>query len=388
MKHFLLRSQLVLALVVFAATACSKKEIKVSDSHGTLDPAASALKVNVTTIAGKIGDHGNAEDGNGADARFWNPTKMVFDNRNNTLYVADGTTIRSIDQQNNVKSYMPLGTISSFNEILDIDVAPGPSGGSLYFTSKENDLWKIEPNGPTITATKIIDRVYGGNATGSLNSVDHFDGANGLACGESGQIYFFNSYWNVLHRIDFTSVSPFVGTVSGFAGKALSTRSGNAWPFQDGLGEMASFAGAVPDICSDRNGNVYVADFYNDLVRIVTPEGKVNSLFQYKNGLGIDQDGTVSIAQANRPMQVTCSRDGSLVYFSTYHLGGNHLPALRLVRPGKEVTTLIGDSNIYGDGDGKTAGFSTIGGLAASADGKTIFVSEPGKKVIRKVVVQ
>ena len=58
-----------------------------------------------------------------------------------------------------------------------------------------------------------------------------------------------------------------------------------------------------------------------------------------------------------------------------------------MVRPGKEVITVAGGET-YGDGSSAGAGFGTIGGLAVTADGKTIYVAEPGKKVIRKVVIQ
>ncbi|MEP7317443.1 MAG: hypothetical protein ABI921_01840 [Panacibacter sp.] len=129
-----------------------------------------------------------------------------------------------------------------------------------------------------------------------------------------------------------------------------------------------------------------MADFANDLVRKISPEGIVSSMFQYKNGWGIDEDGPVSVAQANRVTQVTSSQDGTYVFFTTYGKGGNTLPSLRVVRQGKDVITLLGNSLTYGDGTGNTAGISTVGGIAATADGKTIYISEPGKKVIRKVV--
>ena len=339
----------------------------------------------VSTIAGKLGDHGNAEDGQGANARFWNPTKMIFDSRNNMLYVADGNTIRSIDAQNNVNTYLPLGKLSTYNEIMDLDLAPGAAGGTLYIVTKENDLIKIEPANGQVNVTKLADRIYGGNATGALNSADHFDGASGVTVGRNGEIYFFNSFWNTLRRVILSGAG---GTVEPFAGKPLASRSGTAWPFQDGMGETASFGGSVSDISSDANGNIYVADFRNDLVRMVTPAGAVSSLFQYKEGWGIDKDGPVSAAQANRVTQVSATRDGGSVFFTTYGEGGNNLPALRLVRPGKDVATLVGFSNTYGDGQSKNAGLGTIGGIATTPDGKTIYISEPGNKVIRRVVLQ
>ncbi len=187
---------------IIMASACSKK---TEASQGTQDPPPTEnnFNVTVTTIAGKVNDPGNGEDGNGVNARFQNPTKMVFDNRNKMLYVADGTCIRQIDEQNNVQTYLPRGVLSPYNEIKDIDIAPGTNGGTLYFVSKENDLCKIEPNGDSYTITKIIDRVWGGNETGPVNTANQLDLPNGITTGNNGIIYFFNTAWNTMHRLNF-----------------------------------------------------------------------------------------------------------------------------------------------------------------------------------------
>ena len=52
------------------------------------------------------------------------------------------------------------------------------------------------------------------------------------------------------------------------------------------------------------------------------------------------------------------------------------------------MSTLVGKSSVYGDGSGDVAAFGEIGGIAATADGKTVYVSEVGNKVIRKVTIQ
>lgn len=369
---------------VIVLSSCTNKDV---DDPDTPDKPVTNLSVTVTTIAGKLDDHGNGEDGQGTAARFWNPTKMIYDSRNNLLYVADGTVIRSIDAQNNVKTYMPLGVISRWSEILDLSLAPGV-GGSLYIATAEHDLLKIEPDGTSVKKTVLADRIYGGNETGDLNSADHFDGTHGIATGTNGEIYFFNAFWNTMRRVTLSSLDPVQGIVEPFAGKSLTSRSGNAWPFADGQGEGATFGGVVDDIASDAQGTIYVADYWNDELRMVSPDGKVTSLLKYMHGIGIDEDGPVGTAQANHVTQVACSQNGLLVFFGTLGNGGNNLPRLRVVVNKKEVITLTKSGTTYGDGTGETAGLETIGGLAATPDGKTIFVSEPGKKVIRKVTIQ
>src|SRR6476620_5700700 len=166
MKHYLFtRASRFLLAMVFLTTACSKTIDVKNDLNKISNASANELStftVNVSTIAGKFGTQGDA-DGKGANARFWNPTKMVYDNRNKTLYVADGTVIRSIDAQNNVKTYLPYGKIKNYDEILDMDVTRDLVVGSLYFITKENNLYKIEPNGTSYKLTTIADRIYGGD---------------------------------------------------------------------------------------------------------------------------------------------------------------------------------------------------------------------------------
>lgn len=139
---------LFIAAGTIAFSSCTKGNIaytlpttptRIADNLNTT--LVKTANVKVTTIAGKLDDHGNAEDGNGSNARFWNPPKMVYDSPNNLLYVADGTVVRSIDGQNNVKTYVPLGAIgSSYNEILDLDVAPGIAGGTLYLITNNASI--------------------------------------------------------------------------------------------------------------------------------------------------------------------------------------------------------------------------------------------------------
>ncbi|TKK71743.1 hypothetical protein FC093_01595 [Ilyomonas limi] len=340
---------LFIAIGIIACSSCNKDKIRdtaIAGDRAAYNAVATLVNtsnVKVTTIAGKLDDPGNAQDGNGSNARFWNPTKMVYDSRNNLLYVADGTVIRSIDGQNNVKTYVPLGAIgSSYNEILDMDVAPGTAGGTLYIITKENDLWKIVPNGTSGKATNIVNRIYGGNAVGALNSGDHFDLPNGLATGANGEIYFFNEAWNTMHRITLSGAK--TGTVSTFAGKPLTVRggTGTSYPYKNGLGDAATFGSRVSDLSADTVGNIYVADLDNELVRKVTPAGKVTALFQYTNKIGSDLDGPVSSATSNNVTQVSARKDGKMIFFTTYGNANNGLSALRVVRPGNDVTTLVG----------------------------------------------
>jgi hypothetical protein len=182
----LIRKLFLFAVVAaIAFSSCTKN--KGPYTPPPPDNGDGEFSVNVTTIAGQVSNKGG-EDGNGSDARFWNPTKMVYDSRNNMLYIADGSVIRSMDAQNNVSTYVPLNAIGgSFDEILDMDVAPG-AGGTIYVTTMYSQLWKIEPNGSGSKAILLASNTYGGDDVGPLNSGDHFDLAYGVATGRNGEI--------------------------------------------------------------------------------------------------------------------------------------------------------------------------------------------------------
>ena len=391
MKHSLKPGAYLFVMIAVIFSACTKNIDTKSNANSLATSNvsnATTYVVNVTTVAGKYKLQGDA-DGKGANARFWNPTKMVYDNRNHTLYIADGTVIRSMNAQNNVKTYLPFGKINNYDEILDMDVTPDSTGGSLYFITEQNDLYKIEPKGTSYKLTTIVNRIYGGNEIGKLNKRDHFDIPRGVATGKNGDVYFFNESWNTIHHIHFTSTAPYDGNVKTFAGAPSFDRGGESGPFHDGTGEAATFGRGVWDMCADGHGNLYVADYSDDLVRKVTPAGVVTSLFQYENGLGVDVDGPVSQAQANKVDHVTTTRDGKSIYFTTYGRVGYKSPALRIAKPGINVTTLVGKNPTnWGDGSGDVAGFEEIGGIATTADGKTVYVSEVANKVIRKVTIQ
>lgn len=389
------RRNTTLLVFILALTflSCTKQASSNSNNGGDTgddgDPGTNNLTVNVTTVAGKANDKGNAEDGNGGNARFWSPGKMIYDNRNSILYIADGSVIRCMDEQLNVSTYLPLNAIgNSYDEILDICLAPG-SGGSLYITTKANELWRIVPNGTHGKPVNLASRDYAGNETGVLNTCDHFDRAVGLATGANGEIYFFNQSYNTLHRITLTSAT--AGIVEPFAGRSFTQPGGDGqpYPFADGAGDAATFNSRVQDITSDAAGNIYVADFDNNIIRKVTPAGEVTSLFPFKGFVGLDVDGLISSARSNNVIQITCTPGGDNIYFASFGNAAGNTFGLRLLRQGKDVTTLVGHrNNNYGDGDGQTAGLAEIGGLAVTPDGKTIYLSEPGMKVIRKVTIQ
>jgi sugar lactone lactonase YvrE len=94
------------------------------------------------------------------------------------------------------------------------------------------------------------------------------------------------------------------GVVTTLAGLAGSRNYG----FVDGTGSAARFDGPT-GLAVDAAGNLYVADSYNDAIRLVTPEGVVTTLAG-GTGVGENIDGPLLQARFYSPSDVALDANG------------------------------------------------------------------------------
>ena len=151
------------------------------------------------------------------------------------------------------------------------------------------------------------------------------------------------------------------GMVSTFAGTA------GAWGDKDGKGAVANFSDPR-NIVIDSHGNLFVADFHNNLIRKITPDGVV-STFVGNGNFGL-KDGVGTKAELFYPNHLAIDSQNN-IYLSqkTY---------VRKITPEGAVSTLAGvnDDTVFKSVDGKAdARFTSINGLAVDAHGN-VYVSE------------
>ncbi len=181
----------------------------------------------VTTLAGAAGQHGFT-DGPGKSARFYDPASIAVDAAG-TLYVADMGNHR-------IREISPTGEVSTLAGIVplaEIRAADGMDGA------------RGSADGPTATA--------------------RFDGPTGVAVDATGTVYVVDRGNNAIRR-----VSP-AGEVSTLAGAPHTLGHRN------GPGAVARFDGPI-GIAIDAAGALYVGDTGNQLIRKITPDGKVRTL--------------------------------------------------------------------------------------------------------------
>ncbi|MCL2500988.1 MAG: S-layer homology domain-containing protein [Defluviitaleaceae bacterium] len=272
------------------------------------------------------GDLGNA-DGRTFETLFANPHGLTFDN-NGSLVVFD-TYNAGVKRLGKRKSQTLLG----------LDVV-------------NDDFGFAQPghlDGPQTAAlfSRPVDGVYAPN--GDLFIVDRDNHAIRLLRGDR--------------------VYTFAGGVQGFA---------------DGLFGAARF-NTPSAIAIDKNGNLYIADTLNHVIRRISPDGSVTTVAG-RNGVPGYADGRGSAARFNEPSGIAVCGNGYLYIADT----GNHV--IRRITPEGYVTTVAGvvspipmgeeyGTGGYADGAARLALFNFPRGLYW-ADG-VLFIADTGNHAIR-----
>ncbi|WP_298581341.1 gluconolaconase [uncultured Luteimonas sp.] len=242
---------------------------------------------------------------------------------------------------------------------------------ATFFWQPLRDWWRGPPPSLPATAFDWVPRIVPLAGDGHRGARDghglqaRFDEPWGLVRGPDGSLFVADG--GEANRI--RRIAP-DGTVGTFAG------SGEG--FADGIGAAAKFH-TPSSLAIDRLGNLYLADTGNHAIRKVSRNGRVTTLA----GTGVPgfRDGEGALAQFRAPMGVAVDEAGRVFVADTWN------DRIRVIdRDGRVRTLAGGDGPGFADGTGATARFDTPAALVLAGDGR-VWVADTGNRALRWIDV-
>jgi sugar lactone lactonase YvrE len=345
----------------------------------------------VTTIAGSPGQTGSANGTNGT-ALFYAPTGIAVDHALN-LYVADygNSTIRKITpvgtnwvvatlagSAGQTGSANGTGTAATFSDPQGIAV---DGSGNVYVGDTANDLIrKITPSG--VVTTLAGSAGVGGYANG-IGTTATFNNPCGLAVDDFGNVYVADSGNNVIRKITpGGEVSTYASGFNVPSGVAVNVDASLFYVADSGNNRITgSFTvGGLHypmGVALDREGNVYAADTYNQMIRKITPAGLLTTLAGSMAQAGSADGSGNLLARFQFPEGLAVDVASNVYVADTYN------QTIRKISPNGWVTTIAGRAGQTGSANGLPE-FSIPLGVAVDNAGN-VYVADYGNEEVRKI---
>ena len=230
------------------------------------------------------------------------------------------------------------------------------AAGNLYIADQNNSrVRKVDPNG--IITTVAGNGTPGYSGDGGVASSAELNDPSDVATDSSGNLYIVE-YLGARVR----KVSP-GGIITTVAGNGTSGYSGDGGP-----ATSAELSGPI-GIAVDSAGNLYIADQYNNRIRMVNLNGTIVTVAG--NGTsGFSGDGGAATgAKLNYPATIALDSSGSL------YIADTNNSRVRKVSASGVISTVAGNGGFGYSGDGGAATIAELNnpaGLAMDSSGKPL----------------
>jgi hypothetical protein len=375
-------------------------EIELFDSSGNVlvstnifgtstGPLTALTPGTISTVAGN-GRQGYSGDGSAATgAQLSQPTDVAVDGAGN-LYIADSenNVIRKVSASDGTIStvagngrggrYSGDGGAATGAQLYNQFGVAVDGAGNLYIADSGNNvIRKVSASDGTIST------VAGNNANGAGYSGDGGAATRaqlnfpwGVAVDGAGNLYIADWGNNVIRKVSASD-----GTISTVAGNGSAGNSG------DGSAATRAQLSQPTGVAVDGAGNLYIADWGNNVIRKVSASDGTISTVAGNGGMGYSGDGGAATgAELSQPTDVAVDGAGNL-YIADW---GNNV--IRKVSASDGTISTVAGNNASG------AGYSGDGGAATSAqlnypwgvavDGAgNLYIADAHNNVIRKVNV-
>ncbi len=221
----------------------------------------------------------------------------------------------------------------------------------------------------------VVTTAIGGGPNGIPATDANLYNPYGVALDSTGNVYIASFNQHRVFKVNTSTgvISVVAGSgAQGYAGDGVTGGAANASLYHP-------FAVAV-----DTTGNVYIADQYNCVVRKVDTTNTITTIAGIAGSCGYSGDGGKgTAAQLYYPDGVGLDSNGNLFIGDN-----NNCVVRRLILSTDVISTYAGNHTCgySGDGGAATASeLSSVGGVAADSSGN-VFIADYGNCVIREVV--
>lgn len=275
----------------------------------------------INTIAGN-GTAGYSGDGGQAtDAELHNPEGVAIDNAGN-IYIADyaNNRIRKVNTAGIISTVAGNGTAGYSGDGAAATAAKinGPQGvavdavGNLYIADQTNNVIRmVNTTGTITTVAGNVTQGYSGDSGPATAAT--INQPYGVACDAVGNMYIADQGNSCVRKVNASGI--------------ISTIAGNATQGYSGDGGAATIAQLFypRDVTVDAAGNLYIADLNNNVIRKVNTSGIITTIagngFNAGTGNGgySGDGGNATAAKLNGSRGVVCDAFGNLFIADTYN---------------------------------------------------------------------
>jgi len=346
----------------------------------TLLAAVCYLNTNaqiITTVAGTGSAGFSGDNGQATSATVNQPYRVCFDAAGN-FYIADqnNNRIRKVTTAGIITTFAGNGT-QGFSGDGGQATSAGlysPLGmtfdgaGNMFITDEDNfRIRKVKTTGVVTTVA--------GNGTGGFTG----DGGSATAAeilrpnesivDAAGNLYILDSQNNRIRKVNTAgAISTIVGssTIAGYGG-------------DNGQATVAEL-NLPSGLTSDPSGNIYIADTYNNRIRMVNTAGIITTVVGTGTAGFLGDGGQATTAEINFPRGVAFA--GGNLFIADE--GNNRI---RMVNSAGVISTIAGNGTTGFSGDGGAATAAELHsptGVAFDANGN-MFIADWVNNRVRKV---
>ena len=330
----------------------------------------------ITTVAGNGTAGFSGDSGPGNAAQLNGPFSAALDSSGN-LYIADqfNHRIRMVDSSGNISTVAGNGTAGYTGDggaatsanLNDPQGVLVDSSGNIYIADTNNNAVRKVSGGKISSIVGSSSGSAGYTGDGGQGTSAQVSHPSALALDSAGNLFIADTSNECIRKL-----TP-QGIISTFAGQGGAGFGGDG-----GLAARAQFSNPS-GLAFDGAGNLYIADTTNNRVRMIAPNGIVSTVAG-SSASGYAGDGAAANkARLNSPKGIAIDAAGNLFIADTFN------NRIRVVTPYGAIYTIAGSGASSAGGDGGAAldaGFRFPSGVVASASG-SVFVVDNQNALVR-----